>query len=122
MQTGEGSFLPCELSLCQFSLSGGCSRLYHAYVRPPPEAIPLGSAYNIMTTARDTHRLDLDSEPMTTTSASDHASTVRGILSFLGDGDDGYLPPIYTAKVNNNEQKVCFGHRLHIVFFFLRTE
>ncbi len=94
----DGRHLPCEMSVCEYSLSGGLSRLLHAFVRPPPSAVPVGVAYQIIRKAKDTHKLDLDVPPMQSAAASNYANVVRNLLGMISP-EEVHLPPLYTLKV-----------------------
>lgn len=98
-QTAEKTYLPCEIALVEFSLGTGIAVTLQTFVRPPKSTIPVGYGYTISKHAKETHGLELDSEPMETELAKDYENMATQILSMLDPFKrGGELPPLYTME------------------------
>ena len=82
------------MSVVEFSLSKGVTRYLHTFIRP--DDVPMGYGYIIQKNSQDSHRIDLEIEPMNTIAAKNPSYAVRKMLEYLFRGDSaGNASPLH---------------------------
>ena len=88
------------MSVVEFSLSKGVTRYLHTFIRP--DDVPMGYGYIIQKNSQDSHRIDLDIEPMNTIAAKNPSYAVRKMLDMIcPEGTVHVMPPLYTLEVSH---------------------
>lgn len=90
----NGTYMPCEIALAEFSLVDGITRTYHTLINPG--AVPLGYSFYADVHAAETHRLPLP--PSNFGGESNQLKILANIKLFLmgDDKDESNLPPVYS--------------------------
>lgn len=98
-ETSEGKFLPCEMSLVEFSLDTGISRTLHTFMRPEKHMIPVGYAYLIQCKAEKTHGLIPDKGPLSLRGVDSWDWILTQLEEFVKtEQRNGEFPPLYTSE------------------------
>ncbi|KAI9588850.1 protein maelstrom 1-like [Glossina fuscipes] len=86
-------YIPAELSVCEYSLKQGVSRIFHTLINPGTNVY--GHQYEAQYHSETTHNLPLPPKAL----GDENLGTIYNeVLRFLGDTDE--YPPLYTAREN----------------------
>ncbi|XP_069689384.1 protein maelstrom homolog [Periplaneta americana] len=88
----NGTFLPCELGLVEFSLLDGITKTYHTLINPG--GIPMGYNYQAKKYSEDTHSIPVPPDEFG--GESNHPKILEKVKQFVM-GEKGLVPPLYTA-------------------------
>lgn len=105
-KTRANVYLPCELSIGEYSIMTGITKVFHAFIRP--RDVPIGYAFLIQTIASKSHLIEMDTPPMNYPSSSNYADIAKKIKEMI-KREDGSVLPIYALEENVKEVENCLS-------------
>ena len=89
------------MAVIEFSLKHGISTVFHTYMSPEENRIPMGYSFEIQQNASESHGLPLDCAPMRMKEASSWSWIVAKFLDMVNPKRfDEAFPPLFTIGVN----------------------
>lgn len=86
LQDGKGNFLPCEISVAEYSLEKGITAVLHTFINPGVETSNLD--FSIKYAAEMKTGVDVQAAPLKTPEASDWPNILNCLIRFVLPGED----------------------------------
>eukprot|EP00731_Ephydatia_muelleri_P012333 Em0006g1227a len=98
----EARFLPCELAVVEYSLTGGISASYHCFIDPGP--IPTGYRYLAKQKSEESHQIPVDAFEL---AEHNYQKILRSLETFVKPNSLGECPPLFVKRAIAEKVEWC---------------